>query len=228
MELTSQGRYLRQRGMQEFGTRYPNVREACENLFDNNEFNQQLRGFELIRNRFEEMITDNTGLDPQYYGAVPRLKESFARVQTLVPKSSHLPSLPRLISLARGMEKAADPKEERLASVASQMFTLIAGLIDSGHWGYVKDLRTPGNITAVLLIEGYGLMLEQYYGVSGMRHDFVIGFEELLWNEQRGLKETVMNVLPWMIEERKDFPLGIRKDLETLYRLQNGPKKDGE
>ncbi len=218
---TSQARYLKHRGMQAFAHRYPNMREACGELFDYSVFKQQLTSFEIVRDRFQSLIKGQEQVDPNYYGGVPRLKIALLPLSDKIPDIGPLPSLARLISLERGMQKTDDPNELGLSSVASKIFTTIAGLIDSGEWGYVKNLRYPGHIIAALLIEGYGLMLEHYYGVEGMRHNFVIGFEEILWNEQRSLKETVRNVLPWMIEERSDFSQEVHEDLETLYILQN-------
>ena len=76
------------------------------------------------------------------------------------------------------------------------------------------EVKDPKVLTSALLIEGYGLFLERLYDAPGLARNFVLGFEEVLWNKFKKSR-FLKDVLPWMIEERDAFSPKMSQELQT-------------
>lgn len=93
----------------------------------------------------------------------------------------------------------------RRIKIAKETFPNTAGLIRNGTWGYLKEIEDPGKIVSALLIEGYGLYLEEVYQKRGLARTFVIAFEEVLGTEYPN-SSLFRDIRGWILEEGEDFP----------------------
>jgi len=97
-----------------------------------------------------------------------------------------------------------DNELSKAISVAEETFGLIANLIASGEWGYVNSIDDLGVLISALLIEGYGLFLEERTGIEGISPIFVRAFEEVLAFDYPKT-ELWQDVKPWVLEEADLF-----------------------
>lgn len=71
-----------------------------------------------------------------------------------------------------------------------------------GDWSYANKL-SPQQTASALLIEGYGLMLEEFYNIEGLRGVIVEAVkEELVFNHKNGI--LLSDVLGWIEEEAEE------------------------
>lgn len=101
-----------------------------------------------------------------------------------------------------GKEKSET--DEQVDHAAESTFEIIAGLIQSGEWGYINTIEEAGVVVSALLIEGWGLFLEHLTDIEGVRSIFVRALEEVLGSEFPD-SSLWQEVKPWVIEERELF-----------------------
>lgn len=188
--------------------REENVREGLRYFRDFPErLNVRITEFDRVIIRMGNVMQKDV-IDPRMQSLI-RLKENLGEF--------HLRLLLGLeIDIQTGIESL-------LVSYArDEIFERIRSLIETGEWGYIRELRQPEVITSALLIEGYGQMLEQYLQIPGLNKTFVLAFEEILWVEFEEQELNILqDVIPWMIEERTSFEDTIRRELERLYLVIN-------
>lgn len=110
--------------------------------------------------------------------------------------------------------------EERFSFVAVETFRDVRVKVQEGEWEFPTKVTDPHMLTSGLLIEGYGLFLERLNGEEGLAREFVLGFEEVLWNEFRD-SALLQDVLPWMVEEKEEFSPKMRDELVVLVQAQS-------
>ncbi len=111
-------------------------------------------------------------------------------------------------------------KDESILLFAERAFDQTAQKIKLGEWEFANTQNDPGILTSGLMIEGYGLFLAELYNKPELAQDFVLGFEEVLWNEFQGC-QMLHDVLPWMIDDREKFSAKVRKGLDALDPKEN-------
>lgn len=99
-----------------------------------------------------------------------------------------------------------------LFRASNEAFKRINTAIREGEWQFPHTVQDPNVLTSALLIEGYGQFLEDFYRKPGLARSFVLGFEEVLWDQMRDSK-ILADVLPWMKEEAADFSPKMQSEL---------------
>lgn len=95
-------------------------------------------------------------------------------------------------------------------------FRLIADKTASEEWKFATSITdNPNQLASALLIEGYGLFIEQLYETPLLGKKFVLGIEEVLFNTQPNAR-LLKDVLGWMKAESGDFSPGVASKLRTI------------
>ncbi|MDD3647377.1 MAG: hypothetical protein PHS44_02650 [Candidatus Dojkabacteria bacterium] len=186
-----------------------NLREGLSIVRERpNILDHRIEEFDTVIKRMNDLMTC-TEIPEQDLTDVGRLKG-------ILPDNFMLPSLSSLA------EEIVQGKTGGLTLFAqSEIFSTIRNLIESGDWGYIRNLRHPGTLASALLIEGYGQMLDRYFEIDGLNRAFVLAFEEVMWHEFRIETALLRDVFPWLVEERASFPPGMRREIERLYLFVN-------
>lgn len=106
-------------------------------------------------------------------------------------------------------------KDPSALLLAEDAYFEVASKIQTKEWEFPSKIENPDQLTTGLLIEGYGLFLEKLYGEPGLARNFVLGFEEVLWNEFPGSR-LLKDALPWMIEDKKEFSWKVQRGLDGV------------
>lgn len=116
-------------------------------------------------------------------------------------------------------------KDKQVRTTAQYAFQEVSQKIAEQEWKFPTEESDPNVIASGLLIEGYGLFLARYYGDPVLARQFVLGFEEVLWNEFPNSK-MLGDVKPWMLEDKKYFSKEVRQGLAEIDPMeQDGRRK---
>lgn len=121
-----------------------------------------------------------------------------------------LASLKELASLGQ-QKQPATPEATGVLSSINEAFRQVDSLL-ANEWSWAGNLN-PQQTASGLLIEGYGLMAENHYGLSGLRRAFVMAFEEELIINHKGT-EILKDVFGWMEEEKQSFSPVVQREIE--------------
>lgn len=101
--------------------------------------------------------------------------------------------------------------------------------INTHEWEFPHTVDNPEQLAAGLLIEGYGLDMVRRYKRPEVARQFVLAFEEILYDHFKLKRSSLKSaVLPWMVEERGDFSPNIQKELDLLTHVPRTLKEQME
>lgn len=178
------------------------------------------KGFRIRANEFEETLKEMnqevfgprySALDTDWYGHVAEVKNLFQDADSELPSIAHF------------MDLYDDSKVEQTESgeFLTDYFLTYRRLIESGEWGFATSIiDDPNRLASGLLIEGYGRLIEDYYQIPGLAREFVLGFEEILY-EHHTNSALLRDVLPWMVEEKGSFSPLVERGLKDEALDQN-------
>jgi len=194
-ESIRMGRWFR-RGTKAYLNDIPNVSSALTEFNANpGEFNARVKEFTTVLVAFNMTTCLESNLGAEYLN---------------------------VLQYRRAMGRYPVPMPQSILSDHNRYFLHIAAetLVDinlktkKGEWKFPTEVKDPKVLTSALLIEGYGLFLERLYDAPGLARNFVLGFEEVLWNKFKKSR-FLKDVLPWMIEERDAFSPKMSQELQT-------------
>lgn len=103
----------------------------------------------------------------------------------------------------------AHPDEQRYQTSIQNTFSQIAQHVSTHEWQFPTDITdNPGKVVSGLLIEGYGLYLENYLQKPGTARTFVLAFERVLFTKHPESK-LLKDVALWVDEEIGSYPPGF-------------------
>lgn len=177
-----------------------NIRECALWVKQNpEELNARVEEFEKTIHAMNSLWLQKD-LDPNLFG-------NFIEFKTTVGGESP-PDLKEIVDRYHARE-TGDP----IIDFVPNTFARIRGKIDSGEWKFPVNLSgNPQKLTSALLIEGLGLLVEEFYGQEEIARSFVLAFEETLIMFLPDSK-LLADVIDWMREESADFSPGIRQIL---------------
>lgn len=172
-----------------------NVDNALRWIKNNPEgFAKRIDEFDDVLDGFNDIIKSDS-IDINFFGGARRLKENF--------QIDGLPNIKELI----GTESTGSPIPY---SEIESTYKNIDTLIKEKKWEFPTSItNNPNRLTSGLLIEGYGLLIENHYDKKGLARDFVLSFEEVMLINQ-GESAILNDVIEWMKEEVEDFSPGIQ------------------
>ncbi len=141
-------------------------------------------------------------IDPDYYRDVIELNR--------VLGDQPLPALKELVGLC-----------EAQGNLIEKVFTEIKRKVARKKWKFPTQVKDPNLLASGFLIEGYGLFAERYFRKRGLAKTCVLGFEAALLAQARYAEENppidlFEDILPWMLEEKDNFPPSVKQELENL------------
>lgn len=102
-------------------------------------------------------------------------------------------------------------------------FSLIDKKITSGDWQFPHQITdNPNQLASALLLEGYGIFLEEFEGKKGYARNFVLAMEEVLTAEFPD-SSLLSDVAGWIKEEKDDFSPEVIDQLEDAMTRERGP-----
>ncbi|MDP3988434.1 MAG: hypothetical protein Q8P80_04815 [Candidatus Levybacteria bacterium] len=177
---------------------------ARHNLKEHKNFNpdyiQRIQEFketiDILNNFFSQESIDNSK-----YKNLADLKDTFK------PIGNHNGSIVplKLITPEEVQDIYTDPYKRRVYSVITEavdpFFAKLHEIVVKKEWEFPTEITdNPNKVISGMLIEGYGLFLEDFYKKEGLQRKFVLAFEEVLVLHKPESK-ILSDVSDWMKEE---------------------------
>lgn len=180
--------------------KFERVRAALHFLKENpREFQIRVEQFDMIVREMNRMMKSSM-IDPHNFSHVVELNQLL--------EGKEIPQLFDL-SLQRQLKKLTGKGDSTLLDGIDQAFA------ETSHWTWPEEVVDDNQLATGVLIEGFGYLLENLTGIEGVKRNFVLGFEEV--GIKRNPNSRIMqDVLPWLIEEKQAFSLGVQQAIERL------------
>ena len=183
----------------------PNIASALAEVRANpGPYQRRVNEFHAVLDRLNQIQASGEVLGEGYMFA-----DTFTSYDALPDKTFPTPQW-----IFQNRDKAFD-----LTGAAEDGFLDMRRAIKDREWKFPHEVTDPNVLTSALLIEGYGKFYEALTWEPGDARKFVLGFEEVLWNEFRD-SELLKDVLPWMIEEREKFSPKMQEELNHEHFLE--------
>lgn len=183
-----------------------------------------LRRHDGIRNAlrwFRENSSELSEMVGEFDSVLSSMRNNIVMVGTEWSKYKHLDSLVDILGdndLPPSLEWIGNHAQENdgkspLVEQVKKTFSKVNNLL-SNDWAWAGNLN-PQQTASGLLIEGYGLMSEDYLQISGFRRKFVEAFEEELILNHKG-SPLLKDAIGWMKEEKDGFSPVVQKEIDAL------------
>lgn len=180
--------------------RHEGIKKALNWFRDNpNELKQRIDEFDSVLLTLRDRMT-HFGIDWSKYQHADKLLDAIGE--------NDLPPTLRVVS-----DLVANNQGKGLIQTIQSTFAKVDDLL-STDWAWAGSLD-PQRTASGLLIEGFGLMMEDNMGVPGLRRIFVEAFEEeLILNHKDS--PLLKDVIGWMQEEKAGFSPVVQKEIDSV------------
>lgn len=96
----------------------------------------------------------------------------------------------------------------------------------SGEWQFPHEITdNPNQLASAMLIEGYGVFIEDFEEVPGYARNFVLALEEVLLTHDPNSR-LLKDVIGWMKEESADFSPEMAAQIMDFKETECGPLEE--